>query len=46
MALGNAIDIALAEFVQAGTELVVTAGLTLTVVAPGASLQLLDVRTS
>lgn len=43
---GNALDVALAEFVQAGTELVITAGLNLTVVAPAAPLQLLDVRTS
>ena len=43
---GNALDVALAEFVQADTELVITAGLTLTVAAPTAPLQLLDVRTS
>jgi hypothetical protein len=43
---GNALDVALAEFVQADTELVITAGLTLTVVAPTEPLQLLDVRSS
>lgn len=43
---GNALDVALAEFVQADTQLVITAGLTLTVVAAAAPLQLLDVRST
>jgi hypothetical protein len=46
MVPGNALDVALAEFVQADTELVITSGLALTVVAPAAPLHLLDVRTS
>lgn len=43
---GNTLDVALAEFVQSGSQLVITAGLTLTVVAATAPLQLLDVRSS
>lgn len=46
MVPGNALDVALAEFIQSDSELVVTAGLTLTVVAPAEPVQLLDVRSS
>ena len=43
MAPGNALDVALAEFIQVDTALLITAGLMLTVVAPAAPLRLLDV---